>query len=220
MNSRRVLILLVLLLVVASGLGAYVFRLMRRARAAALVSAAYTRPVAPPVAGPTTKIALFAANDDDAMLHSQEASIALPPEPAKRAREILRALLAQYQEQGSAHPLGAQADINDVYLVGGNLAVVDVNAAFCDSHPSGILAEQLTLASMVQTLAANIPGLTRVKVLVDGKERATLAGHAGLSDPYTVEEAASIVQPSRPGGRPPARPAGDTQGVQARLLSR
>jgi hypothetical protein len=38
----------------------------------------------------------------------------------------------------------------------------------------------------VQTLSANIPGIARVKILVDGKTRETLAGHADLSGIYDV----------------------------------
>ena len=64
--------------------------------------------------------------------------------------------------------------------MGSDTAVVDTNAAFADAHPSGVLAEELTIASMVNTLNANDPQITRVKILVDGKERDTLAGHADL----------------------------------------
>jgi hypothetical protein len=47
-----------------------------------------------------------------------------------------------------------------------------------------VLEEELTVASLIQTLVANIPDILRVKILVDGKERETLAGHADLSDFY------------------------------------
>jgi len=49
-----------------------------------------------------------------------------------------------------------------------------------------VLVEELTVASLVQTLAGNIPGINRVKILVEGKERETLAGHADLSSLYDV----------------------------------
>jgi hypothetical protein len=38
----------------------------------------------------------------------------------------------------------------------------------------------------VETLAANLPGVNRVKLVIDGKERETLAGHADLADFYDV----------------------------------
>jgi hypothetical protein len=44
----------------------------------------------------------------------------------------------------------------------------------------------MTLASLIETLSANVPGITRVKFLVEGKERETLAGHADLMSFYQV----------------------------------
>jgi len=46
---------------------------------------------------------------------------------------------------------------------------------------------------LVQTLAANIPGITQVKILVGGKERETLAGHADLSCTYDVSAVGQMV---------------------------
>ena len=84
------------------------------------------------------------------------------------------------------HRLPAGSDIRAVYLVDPGLAVIDLNSAFASGHRSGILIEELTVVSLVQTLAANIPGILRVKILVDGQQRDTLAGHADLSSFYDV----------------------------------
>jgi hypothetical protein len=46
---------------------------------------------------------------------------------------------------------------------------------------------------LIQTLAANIPGILRVKILVDGKDRETLAGHADLSDFYDAGAVSQLV---------------------------
>ena len=47
---------------------------------------------------------------------------------------------------------------------------------------------------MIQTLAANIPGLTKVKIVVDGKQRETLAGHADLSGFYDVGQVTELAK--------------------------
>ena len=73
-----------------------------------------------------------------------------------------------------------------MYLVDPGLAVIDVNSAFADGHRSGILVEELTIVSMTRTLSANIPGINRIRILVDGKSRDTLAGHAELSEFFDV----------------------------------
>ena len=84
------------------------------------------------------------------------------------------------------HPLGSGADINYVFLVKPNMAIVDANAAFAETHRSGVLVEQLTVASIARTLAANLPGTIQIKILIEGKERETLAGHADLADFYNT----------------------------------
>ncbi len=110
----------------------------------------------------------------------------MPGVRQQRAEQVLRALIAIYLEKNSPHPLPPGSDIRSVYLVDPGLAVIDVNAALADGHRSGVLPEELTVASMIETLSSNIPGILRVKILVEGKERETLAGHANLADFFQV----------------------------------
>jgi Sporulation and spore germination len=119
-------------------------------------------------------------------LRPKPVRIPLPAGRQERAAEILHALLNLYLDKFSPHPLGAGSEVRDVYLVDPGLAVIDLNAAFADSHRSGVLVEELTVASLIHTVSANTPGILRVKIVVDGKERDTLAGHADLSDFYDV----------------------------------
>ncbi|MGA7472358.1 MAG: GerMN domain-containing protein [Candidatus Sulfotelmatobacter sp.] len=159
---------------------------MRGRAAATPVASVDTRPVVPPVAGATERVTLFVAYDDIGILRAQSAQIAMPSVRQQRAEELLRALIALYLDKSSPHPLPPGSDIRSVYLVDPGLAVIDVNAAFADGHRSGVLAEDLTVASLIQTLSANIPGILKVKVLVEGKQRDTLAGHADLSNFFDV----------------------------------
>lgn len=150
--------------------------------------------VAPPVAGPTEQVTLYLADDSSGTLRPQSARIPLPGGRQQRAQELLRAALSVYLQKNSPHPLGAGAEVRDVYIVDPGLAVIDVNTAFADGHRSGVLVEELTVASLVQTLAGNIPGINRVKILVEGKERPTLAGHADLSNAYDTSSVARALE--------------------------
>jgi hypothetical protein len=127
------------------------------------------------------------------MLRPQAASIPLPSARQQRAEDLLRALLGIYLAKTSPHPLAAGAEVRAVYLVDPGLAVIDLNAAFANGHRSGVLEEELTVTSLIQTLTANIPGILRVKILVDGKDRETLAGHADLSDFYDAGAVSQLV---------------------------
>jgi hypothetical protein len=88
----------------------------------------------------------------------------------------------RYQQKDSPHRLGDGADVHEVYLLDPASAVVNLNAAFADKHQSGVEVEQLSVFSMVRTMKAQLPQLARVRFLVEGKSRVTLAGHVDLSD--------------------------------------
>jgi hypothetical protein len=73
------------------------------------------------------------------------------------------------------------------------LAVVNLTGAFVAGHPSGIETETLTVLSLCGTLHANLPRVTQVRFLVDGKPGATLAGHADLTRTYLATD--DVAQP-------------------------
>ncbi len=191
MIPRHLLIGVAALLVLVVSMGIYL-RNMRRRAGEFEYAAADAFPVAPPASGPTETVTLYVADDAAGMLRARSAQIPLPGGRQQRAEELLRALLRIYQQPGSAHPLASAADIRSIFLVDPGAAVIDLNAAFADQHRSGILSEQLTVNSLVETLAANVPGISRINILVEGKTRETLAGHADLTETFdvtTVEQA-------------------------------
>ena len=126
------------------------------------------------------------ADDSAGNLRTQQATISLPEDRQERAEELVRALLSVYLDKTSPHVIAPGSDVRDVFLVDPGVAVIDMNSAFGDGHRSGVLVEDLTVASLVETLSQNISGIQRVKILINGKERDTLAGHADLSIFYDV----------------------------------
>ncbi len=199
MIPRHLAIAMAILLAAAISLGAYAWH-MRKTVTVSPVASTDTRPLAPPVTGPTERVALFVAHDDDGSLRPESAQIPMPSGRQQRAEELLRALLSTYLDKSSPHVLGAGSEIRSVFLVDPGVAVIDVNSAFADTHRSGVLVEELTVASLIHTISANTPGILRVKILVDGKERDTLAGHADLSSYYdvsAVNQLAAQLQPAQ-----------------------
>ena len=195
MIPRHLLIGVSIMLLITVGMGVYVWR--TRTRVVATQPAPDTRPIAPPVSGPIEIVTLYVAYDDPGTLIPRQVSIPLPAGRQQRAEELLRALLNLYLSKRSPHPVGTGSEIRAVYLVDPGLAVVDLNAAFADGHRSDILVEGLSVGSIVQTLSTNIPGIVRVKFLVDGKQRETLAGHADLSSFYDVSAVNQLVAQMR-----------------------
>ncbi len=163
--------------------GIYIIKLTNKEEAKNLLGME-ERPAAPPLSGKPERISVLVAYDEDRALRWRQATVSLPTERNLRAREVLRAVLAQYLQNPSPHIMGKGSDIRDVYLLNNETAVVDTTPQFADGHPSGILLEEMTICSLIETLNANVPGINRVKFVVDGRERETLAGHADLMSFY------------------------------------
>jgi hypothetical protein len=185
MIPRHLLFGVAVMLVIVISMGIYLER-MSRSAAEMQRLAADSRPLAPPASGPTETVTLYVADDEAGTLRSRPAQIPLPGGRQQRAEELLRALLRIYQQPDSPHSLAPTADIRSIYLIDPGAAVIDLNAAFADQHRSSVLGEQLTVNSLVETLAVNVPGITRVRILVEGNTRETLAGHADLTEFFDV----------------------------------
>jgi len=191
--TRPFLISTAILFALTIGMSVFVSELHHReaARPRTRPATALER-IAPPSAGPVEKATVFVAYDDPGELRAQSISVPVASARQQRAEALLGALVGIYTAKDSPHPLAAGADIRGVFLVDPGLAVIDLNSALVDGQVSGVLSEELTIASMIQTLSANLPGLSRVKFLVDGKQRDTLAGHADLAGFYDVSQVARL----------------------------
>jgi hypothetical protein len=162
-------------------------------------------PIAAPTTASTEDITLYLASDADASITPTTESLALPQEPAARARALLEHLLAAYALPKSAHPLQSGPAVDDVFLLTdpasgphrqpGQLAVVNLRGSFINNHPSGIQVEALTVESIIGTLHAALPEITAIRFLVDGHPHDTLAGHADLLHTYPAADTAAKPTP-------------------------
>ena len=86
-------------------------------------------------------------------------------------------------------PLSKEEQADPLTRAGGLLAVVNLRSTWVDAHPPGVTSETLTVQSIVGTLRANLPEITRVKFLVDGKPKDTLAGNVALDRVFEADKA-------------------------------
>jgi hypothetical protein len=155
-------------------------------------------PIAPPTTTGTEDFTLYLAKDADASITPTTEQLALPQEPAVRARALLEHLLASYGLPDSGHPLQSGPAIDDVFLLSdprpapgqppGQLAVINLQSGFINNHPSGIQVEALTVNSIIGTLHAAMPQITSIRFLVDGQPHDSLAGHADLLRTYPATD--------------------------------
>ena len=142
---------------------------------------AATPPPAPP--GKKIKAKLFYVSDDGMKLTSTEREIAYGEGTIEQAREIILAQIAPSVEPlVSAIPPGTTLRAIFVTPQGG--AYVDLSGEVSRAHPGGTQNEMLTVYTIVDALASNLPAISSVQILVDGKEVDTLAGHLDLRRPF------------------------------------
>lgn len=101
--------------------------------------------------------------------------------PEEKAEALLQELLKGPISRGT-RTLPPQTHELDVKL---DKAVMTVNfsSALKKNHPGGSAAEIVTVYSVVNTLTANIPEVSRVQFLVEGKKTDNIAGHIDCRKP-------------------------------------
>ena len=70
-----------------------------------------------------------------------------------------------------------------LYVTDRGDAFVDLTVTARTKHSGGALDELFTVYAIVDSLTVNLPAITRVQILLEGKEVDTLAGHVDLRHP-------------------------------------
>jgi hypothetical protein len=152
----------------------------RKAASRAVAAAPAATAPAPP--GRKIKARLFFVSDDGMRLTGLEREVAYGEGTVEQAREIVQAQIAPVTEPlASAIPPGTT--LRALYLTDRGEAYVDLSRELASAHPGGTINELLTIYTIVDALTVNLPAVTAVQVLVDGKELDTLAGHVDLRRP-------------------------------------
>jgi spore germination protein GerM len=147
-------------------------------------------PGASAVPGRTIKVRLFYVSDDGMRLTSVERDVSFG-EGVEQAREIINAQLAPATEPlVSAVPAGTT--LRALFITEQGDAYVDLSREAASAHPGGTLNELLTVYTIVDALAINLPAVRAVQLLIDGREVQTLAGHVDLRQPLAAN--LSLVQ--------------------------
>jgi hypothetical protein len=151
-------------------------------RAVARPAATAALAVPPPPPGRKIKARLFYVADDGTRLTSVERDVAYGESADDQAREIIAAQIAAVAEpMVSAIPPGTT--LRAVFITRTGDAYVDLSREASAAHPGGTVNELLTVYTIVNALTVNLPAVTGVQLLVDGKEVDTLSGHVDLRRP-------------------------------------
>jgi hypothetical protein len=137
-----------------------------------------------PARGRTIRATLFYAIESGDSLIGVERDVAYADTAAEQARRILEAQLEPVKPP-LLQVLPEGTRVRTVFVSEKGEAYVDFSAEISSAHPGGSLDELLTVYAIVNALTANLPAITGVQILVDGKEVDTLAGHIDLRRPLS-----------------------------------
>ncbi|MBW2192200.1 MAG: elongation factor G [Deltaproteobacteria bacterium] len=123
-----------------------------------------------------TVVHLYFSDRENAFLKSEERVLAYSDDPAALGRNIIRELIRGSQKR-LTRTIPQGTALKALFITQTGTAYVDLTAAVGETHPGGVESELITIYSIVNSLILNVSDIKAVKILVDGRDAMTLAGH-------------------------------------------
>jgi len=125
--------------------------------------------------------------EDGVRLSPVEQEVIYGEGTVEQAKRIIEAQVAQPQPPlVSAIPAGTK--LKTVFVTAKGEAFVDLTPELRSNQQGGTTNEILTTYTIVNALTLNLPAITSVQILIDGKQVDTLAGHLDLRRPLEQDE--------------------------------
>jgi hypothetical protein len=129
-------------------------------------------------------VTLYFSDANERFLTPERRLIPKEKDVAGQVRELVKALLdGSKMKLVNTFPL--KTEVQNVKIGDGGKAYVSFNKNLIRKHPGGSASEMATIYSLTNTLAANIPAIKEVILLVDGKELASIGGHIDTRRSFT-----------------------------------
>lgn len=139
----------------------------------------------PAAAGAKAQVTLLFA-DDQGKLQPEKRDLPWEGAAVERARRVVQALLdgpTGARGRSLTAVIPTDTTLRALYLRDDGTVYVDLDAAFARGLTNGSRDALLAVWSITDTLAANLPEVLRVQILVEGEEVQDLGGHLDLSRP-------------------------------------
>jgi len=125
---------------------------------------------------------LYYVSEDGLSLPGVQREVLFGDGIGEQARRIVEAQLSDAPAP-YVSPVPAGTTLRALFIGERGEAFVDLGGEIRTKHPGGSLDEIFTTYAIVNSLTVNLPAITRVQILIDGKEVETLAGHVDLRHP-------------------------------------
>jgi spore germination protein GerM len=126
---------------------------------------------------------LYFADKSNTFLTAEERALTRSDDPAETGRMIIETLI-RGPNKGHMRTIPPDAALRALFVTADGTALVDMTSAIKEKHPGGAESELMTIFSIVNSLMLNVPEIDSVKILINGRESETLAGHVDLRFPF------------------------------------
>lgn len=140
-------------------------------------------PSQPAGGSPRATITLYFPSASTDTLVAETREIVDTARPAERGTQVLAALLEGPSTQGLLPAVPDGTTLRQLWIGKGGVAWADFSEQIASGIKGGSADELLTVYAVVDSLVANVPQIQRVGLLVEGRERDTLAGHVDVRRP-------------------------------------
>ncbi len=128
----------------------------------------------------TMKVFIKAVEMDNGKLFNLEKTIYQSKTRVNQMRQLLLVFINGPRTGKDQVPVPEGLKLNDFYFTSQGTAVVDVSTTDIPPGQFGFYEEVLFIRGLIETLSQNFFEIKQVKVLVNGNEAPTLAGHYAL----------------------------------------
>ena len=132
---------------------------------------------------PKTTITLYFPSATEDGLVQETREILDTARPAERGTQVLVELLAGPQSADALPAVPQGTTLRQLWIAKDGIAWADFSDEISTGLTGGSADELLTVYAIVDSLAASVPQIKRVGLLVGGRERDTLAGHVDIRRP-------------------------------------
>ncbi len=184
--SRRAALFGIVTAVVLVGAFFYLLRLKRLTfapispKSEATVRTKLREAALAPASAATQLVTLYFPSYATGLLIPETRPLALAANDTDRIKQVVLALI-EGSQKGLGTVLPPSATLRAVFMTSDGTAFLDFSQDALTNFPPGIESESLAVYSIVDSIAANVPDVKRVKFLVQGQQVRTLAGHIDLS---------------------------------------
>ena len=131
-----------------------------------------------------TTVHLYFSDPDERHLSAEERTISVVPNSVQEKGRAIIGALIEGPRTSLVRTVPQDVKLLAFHFTKEGIAYVDFDQSLREKHPQGTSAELLTVFSIVNSLALNIPEIQWVRILIEGGEVSTLAGHVEMRFPF------------------------------------